>query len=78
MRLLALGKIYLHCRCLMLVFFASYLMAAPVSSLADGIKPLMTVVISREKKLTPDHDDYYFSKVLELALAKTVSTHGPY
>lgn len=78
MRLLALGKIYLHCRCLILVFFASYLMAAPVSSLADGIKPLMTVVISREKKLTPDHDDYYFSKVLELALAKTVSTHGPY
>lgn len=78
MRLLALGKIYLHCRCLMLVFFASYLMAAPASSLADGIKPLMTVVISREKKLTPDHDDYYFSKVLELALAKTVSTHGPY
>lgn len=78
MCLLALGKIYLHCRCLMLVFFASYLMAAPVSSLADGIKPLMTVVISREKKLTPDHDDYYFSKVLELALAKTVSTHGPY
>jgi hypothetical protein len=78
MRLLALGKMYLHCRCLMLIFFVFYLMAAPVSSLADGIKPLMTVVISREKKLTPDHDDYYFSKVLELALAKTVSTHGPY
>ncbi len=78
MRLLALAKMYLQCRYLMLVFFAFYLMAAPVSSLADGIKPLMTVVISREKKLTPDHDDYYFSKVLELALAKTVSTHGPY
>ncbi|HEY0893751.1 MAG TPA: hypothetical protein VGE32_11890 [Cellvibrio sp.] len=62
----------------MLVFFTFCLMAAPVSSLADGIKPLMTVVISREKKLTPDHDDYYFSKLLELALAKTVSTHGPY
>ena len=78
MRLLVLGKMYLHCRCLMLVFFAFYLMVAPVNALADGIKPLMTVVISREKKLTPDHDDYYFSKVLELALAKTVSTHGPY
>lgn len=78
MRLLALGKMYLHCRCLMLIFFVFYLMAAPVSSFADGIKPLMTVVISREKKLTPDHDDYYFSKVLELALTKTASTHGPY
>lgn len=78
MRLLALGKIYLHCRCLMLVFFTFYLMAASVNVFADGIKPLMTVVISREKKLTPDHDDYYFSKVLELALAKTVPTHGPY
>ncbi len=40
--------------------------------------PLTTVVISREKELTPDHDDYYFSKVLELALSKTVATHGPY
>jgi len=78
MRLLALGKLNSLYRCLVLVFSAFYLMAAPVGSLADGIKPLMTVVISREKKLTPDHDDYYFSKLLELALAKTVSTHGPY
>lgn len=76
MRLLALSKMYLHR--LMLVFFAFYLMATPVNALADGVKPLMTVVISREKKLTPDHDDYYFSKVLELALAKTVATYGPY
>ncbi len=78
MRLLALGKMYLHCRCLMLVFIAFYLTVAPVSSLANDVKPLMTVVISRESKLTPDHDDYYFSKLLELALAKTASTHGPY
>lgn len=77
-RVLALGNMHLHCRCLMWMLFTSCLMGAPVISLADGIKPLMTVVISREAKLTPDHDDYYFSKVLELALAKTVSTHGPY
>ncbi|WP_331352335.1 hypothetical protein [Cellvibrio sp. UBA7671] len=62
----------------MLVFIAFYLTVAPVSSLANDVKPLMTVVISRESKLTPDHDDYYFSKLLELALAKTASTHGPY
>lgn len=78
MRLLALGKMYLRCRCLMWLLFAVYLTSAPVNSLAEGVKPLMTVVISREKKLTPDHDDYYFSEVLELALAKTVATHGPY
>lgn len=78
MRLLALGKNYLWCRCLMWAFFVLYFLSTPVSSLANEIKPLMTVVISREKKLTPDHDDYYFSKVLELALTKTVSTHGPY
>jgi hypothetical protein len=78
MRLLALGKMYLRCRCLMWLLFAAYLTSAPVNSLAEGVKPLMTVVISREKKLTPDHDDYYFSEVLELALAKTVATHGPY
>lgn len=46
--------------------------------MADSVAPLTTVVISREKELTPDHDDYYFSKVLELALSKTVKTHGPY
>ncbi len=45
---------------------------------ADEIKPLTTVVISREQHLKPDHDDYYFSQALELALAKTVDTHGPY
>lgn len=78
MRLFALGKRYLQYRCLMCILFTSFLMGAPVNSLADEVKPLMTVVISREKKITPDHDDYYFSMLLELALTKTVSSHGPY
>ena len=47
-------------------------------SYADELKPVMTVVISREDHLTPDHDDYYFSELLELVLAKTVETYGPY
>lgn len=47
-------------------------------SYADEIQPLMTVVISCETHLTPDHDDYYFSKLLEMVLAKTVKTYGPY
>lgn len=76
MRLFALGKICLPCGYLMWIFFAFFLMSAPIN--ADEIKPVMTVVISREKELTPDHDDYYFSKVLELALTKTLPTHGPY
>lgn len=65
-----------HC---VLVFFSAGLPGAlPTVALADDAKPVMTVVISREKELTPDHDDYYFTKVLELALTKTISSHGPY
>jgi hypothetical protein len=78
MRLFSLRRAYLRCKYFMLIFISSLLMVTSVNSLADGAKQIMTVVISREKKLTPDHDDYYFSKVLELALAKTVSSHGPY
>lgn len=48
------------------------------SVLADETKPLTTIVISREQHLKPDHDDYYFTQVLELALAKTVDAYGPY
>lgn len=73
-----LRRVYLRCKYFLLVLVACFSMASPLNSLADGAKPVMTVVISREKKLTPDHDDYYFSKVLELALTKTVPTHGPY
>jgi len=71
-------SVYLRCKYFLLIPVACFSLASPLSSFADGAKPVMTVVISREKKLTPDHDDYYFSKVLELALTKTVSTHGPY
>ncbi len=62
--------VFVCCLCLFVV--------APKHSYADQIKPLMTVVISCEKHLTPDHDDYYFSKLLELVLAKTAETHGPF
>ncbi|MDF3012339.1 MAG: hypothetical protein K0Q78_543 [Cellvibrio sp.] len=64
--------------CVLSFFFAGLPGALPTVALADDAKPVMTVVISREKELTPDHDDYYFSKVLELALTKTISSHGPY
>ncbi len=69
---------HLRCKHFLLVLAAWSSIASPQNAFADSAKPVMTVVISREKKLTPDHDDYYFSKVLELALTKTVSTHGPY
>lgn len=36
------------------------------------------VVIACEENLKQDHDDYYYSRLLELALTKTVPTHGPY
>ncbi len=36
------------------------------------------VVIACEENLKQDHDDYYYSRLLELALTKTIPTHGPY
>lgn len=73
-----LFKIILLQSCFLSIFPALCLTFIPVGAMADDIKPLMTVVVSREKELMPDHDDYYFSKVLELALSKTVTTHGAY
>lgn len=40
--------------------------------------PLTRVVIACEENLKQDHDDYYYSHLLDLALRKTVSTHGAY
>src|SRR5688572_6387624 len=71
-------KTILWHHCVLSFFFAGLFGALPTVALADDAKPVITVVISREKELTPDHDDYYFSKVLELALTKTISSHGPY
>lgn len=39
---------------------------------------LTQVVISCEENLKQDHDDYYYSHLLILALDKTIPTHGAY
>ncbi len=36
------------------------------------------VIISCEQSLKQDHDDYYYSNLLQLALTKTIPTHGNY
>ncbi len=36
------------------------------------------VVIACEENLKQDHDDYYYSHLLDLALTKTIPSHGPY
>lgn len=41
-------------------------------------KPVTKVVIACEENLKPDHDDYYYSNLLKLALTKTIPTHGEY
>lgn len=66
------------CKEVALFWVAALFFIQPAHTLADEIKPLTTVVISREQHLKPDHDDYYFSQVLELALEKTVDSYGPY
>lgn len=43
-----------------------------------SINPLTRVVISCEQDLKQDHDDYYYSNLLKLALTKTIPTHGNY
>lgn len=70
--------VYLRRKYFLSVLIACFSIAPGPHSFANDARPVMTVVISREETLTPDHDDYYFSKVLELALTKTVPSHGPY
>ncbi|PUA29699.1 MAG: hypothetical protein B0W54_03765 [Cellvibrio sp. 79] len=41
-------------------------------------KSVTKVVIACEENLKQDHDDYYYSNLLRLALSKTVPTHGEY
>lgn len=38
----------------------------------------MTVVIAYDGQVDKDHDGYFYRELMELALAKTVPTHGPY
>ncbi|HSC69592.1 MAG TPA: hypothetical protein VLC79_18005 [Cellvibrio sp.] len=76
-RLLTAAPITSQVRKFLSLILLLFFFGVSTISLADNLKPL-TVVISREEKLTPDHDDYYFSKLLELVLTKTVATHGPY
>lgn len=61
-----------------LLLVCGLLNLAPGGLVADEAKPVLTVVISREEELTPDHDDVYFSALLDLVLSKTVTSHGPY
>ena len=72
-----LNIIFLH-HCVASIFFYLFFAFIPIGAIADATKPLMTILVSREKELAPDHDDYYFTKVLELGLSKTVTTHGPF
>lgn len=44
----------------------------------ESTSQVTRVVISAEKAPDQDHEDYYYSRVLQLALTKTVPTHGPY
>lgn len=62
---------------LMLIAFTRVAAALP----NPGSTPALTattVIISCEEDLKQDHDDYYFSRLLALALTKTIPTHGPF
>lgn len=45
---------------------------------AAANKSVPRIVIACEENLQQDHDDYYYSNLLKLALSKTVPTHGEY
>lgn len=75
-RLLTMASNRLQVKQILQLTLLLFLAVTPAISLADT--KTLTVIISREENLKPDHDDYYFSKLLELALTKTVATHGPY
>lgn len=62
---------------LTLIVFTRVATAAPNP---DSPPALTTtkVIIACEDHLKQDHDDYYFSHLLRLALTKTIPTHGPF
>lgn len=63
-----------------IVGFAALIFTANLHA-KEGAKQdssLTEVVIACEQGLGQDHDDYYYSHLLELALTKTIPTHGPF
>ncbi len=60
---------------LLLIIFTSGLLAKELPSNKVAVTQ---VTISCEQNLKQDHDDYYYSNLLKLALTKTVPTHGHY
>lgn len=62
---------------LLLSFFMVDASANELPSIQDS-NAITRVVISCEESLKKDHDDYYYSNLLKLALDKTIDSHGPY
>lgn len=53
--------------------------AAPCVVLADvAVTPSSTIVIAHDNDVDAEHNAFYYRKLLELALTKTIPTHGSF
>jgi ABC-type amino acid transport substrate-binding protein len=57
-----------------------FTLATPCISFADApaAQPTQVVIISHDEKIDANYNSFYYHKVLELVLSKTIPTHGAY
>lgn len=61
--------------CRFIVWVSAFLFVGQVLAVEQAATP---IIIPKMTSYDINHEDYYFSKLLDLALSKTQSTYGPY
>ena len=61
--------------CRFIVWVSTFLFVGQVLAVEQAATP---IIIPKMTSYDINHEDYYFSKLLDLALSKTQSTYGPY
>lgn len=61
--------------CRFIVWVSTFLFVGQVLAVEQAATP---IIIPKMTSYDINHEDYYFSKLLDLALSKTLSTYGPY
>lgn len=61
--------------CRFIVWVSAFLFVGQVLAVEQAATP---IIIPKMTSYDINHEDYYFSKLLDLALSKTLSTYGPY
>lgn len=61
--------------CRFILWFSAFLIVGQALAVEQNAA---SIIIPKMTSYDINHEDYYFSKLLRLALSKTLATHGPY